>query len=198
MLEKDSSLITPYLKELHLDSYSSRYNRNFNFIWQLNNYKDIADILFNYFSTDENKYQFGWHFFEEFFGGSNADIQKAYLFDKLKAYSDNEKVTDMIFDAVVNCLGDHIYESVDSLLSLSSDIKVFSKLSLLPHSHSWSGSEIPILQGELDKLLKIKEIIQAKKPKLSYLEHIEYIDKQIRYKENDIKRVRKQEFARDE
>ncbi len=198
ILEKDSSLIINYIKELYSDHHSSRYNRNFDFIWQLNNYKDIADILFDHFSTDENKYQFGWHFFEEFFGGSNTDIQKAYLLDKLKVYSDNEKITDMIFDAVVNSLGDHIYESVDSLLSLSSDIKVFSKLSLLPHSHSWSGSEIPILQAELDKLLKIKEIIQTKKPKLSYLEHIEYIDKQIRYKENDIKRVRKREFARDE
>jgi hypothetical protein len=198
ILEKDSSLIINYIKELYSDHYTSRCNCNFDFIWQLNNYKDIADILFDYFSTDENKYQFGRSFFEEFFGGSNIDIQKTYLLDKLKVYSDNEKVTNMIFDVVVNCLGDHICESIDTLLSLNSDIKVFGKLSLLPHSHSWSGSKIPILQAELDKLLRIKEIIQTKRPKLNYLEHIEYIDKQIRYKENDIERVRKREFARDE
>lgn len=198
ILEKDPSLIIPYLKELHSDNYTSKNNYNLDFIWKLQNYREIADTLFEYFLIDENQYQLGWHFFEEFFGGDNTENQKTYLISKLKAHTNNAKIIDMIFYAVVNCLGNHIYEFVDCLLSLTSDVKIFSRLSLLPHSHSWWGSEIPILQGELDKLLKIKEIIQAKKPKLSYLEHIEYIDKQIEYKENDIKQVRKREFARDE
>jgi len=104
----------------------------------------------------------------------------------------------MIFNAIVNRLSNHIYEFVDCLLSLTSDIEIFNNLSFFPDSRSWCGSEIPIFQGELDTLLKIKEIIQAKRPKLDYLEHIESIDKQIRDQENNIKRVRKQEFARDE
>lgn len=198
ILEKDSSLIINFINELYSDHHSSRCDSNLDFIWLLSNYKDICDMLFDYFSIDENKYQFGWHFFEEFFGGNSVDIQKIYLLDKLKVNIDNVKIIYMIFDVVVNCLGNHIYEFMECLLSLTSDIKVFSSMSLHPYSQFWNGSEVPILQAELDKLQKIKYIIKTKRPKLSYLEHVEYIDKQIRYKESDIKRVRKREFAREE
>lgn len=65
----------------------------------------------------------------------------------------------MIFNAVSNRLGNYICEFIDCILSLTSDVKIFSELNLLSHTHSWCGSEIPILQGELDKLLKIKKMI---------------------------------------
>lgn len=198
ILEKDTSFIICYLKELYSNMYIPRNKNEFEFIWNLSNNCEVVDVIFDFFSIDENQCQFGLHFFEDFFGGDNLDIKKVYLLDKLKIHYENEKIIEMIFEAIVNSLENCIFDAVDCLLSLTSDIKIFSKLRLLPHSYFFTGSEIPYHQKQLDKLLRIKDIILLKKPKLRYLEHIEFVDKQISDLENEIKRVRRMEFSRDE
>lgn len=81
--------------------------------------------------------------------GNSVDIQKTYLLDKLKANIDNIKIIYMIFDAVVNCLGNHIYEFVECLLSLTSDIKVFSRMA--PYSRIPNhGVEVKFLYFKLN------------------------------------------------
>lgn len=193
ILSQKPQYITDYLENLYKDVYS-RHGRDMTFIWQLDNHKDVADIILQHILVKKNKYKYDWFFYGELFGCNELERQVTYLKQLIEDRIADEKIIYLVFVAVSNSLGDYIYEFVDHLLSCTDDLNLFKNINLLPQTHSWSGSIIPIYQNELGKLQKIKQIALTKTPHLKFIEHVGYMDTLIRYKESDIKHWRKREF----
>ena len=64
-------------------------------------------------------------------------------------------------------------------LSKNNDFEAFKELYLFPTSSCWTGSELPLIQDEIDFLEKLKSQLTE----VSYLQHKSYINKLIDSKE---------------
>ena len=56
-------------------------------------------------------------------------------------------------------------------LSLNKDFNHFKQICLLPMSKSWSGSEVPIIEEEVDYIKSIRDSLKG----IDYLEHLGYL-----------------------
>ena len=92
-----------------------------------------------------------------------ADIEKMRLIFEINAYIELKSRVDVI-----------IY-----YLSKNNDFEAFKELYLFPTSYSWTGSELPLIQDEIDFLEKLKSQLTE----VSYLQHKSYINKLIDSKE---------------
>jgi len=92
-----------------------------------------------------------------------ADIEKMRLIFEINAYIELKSRVDVI-----------IY-----YLSKNNDFEAFKELYLFPTSSCWTGSELPLIQDEIDFLEKLKSQLTE----VSYLQHKSYINKLIDSKE---------------
>ena len=82
-------------------------------------------------------------------------------------------------------------------LTLNSDIEVFEKLELVTKSEVYMGSRIPIIQNHKESWEKVLAVIETMPRRIDFLEHKEYVERQIQYCTNDIHREMKVEFLED-
>ena len=82
-------------------------------------------------------------------------------------------------------------------LKKSSNFDVFRKLEIIPRSQSWSGSHIPILEGEKKTWNEVLSIIDRLPNRLDFYEHKEYVSRRITGCDSNIKDEMKREFFED-
>lgn len=92
-----------------------------------------------------------------------ADIERMKSLFRINAYIELKSRVDVI-----------IY-----YLSKNNDFEAFKELYLFPTSSCWTGSELPLIQNEIDFLKKLKSQLTE----VSYLQHKSYINKLIDSKE---------------
>ncbi|MDE9423412.1 hypothetical protein P1O03_08110, partial [Erysipelothrix rhusiopathiae] len=75
-------------------------------------------------------------------------------------------------------------------LSLNKDFNHFNQIYLFPMSKSWSGSEVPIIEEEIDFIKFIRDSLDG----IDYIEHRVYLEGIIDSKNKYLKKVLYEEY----
>ena len=100
----------------------------------------------------------------------------------------------MVFIVVSSCLGKYKCEYIKQYLKLNPDIESFKYLELFPMSWSIIGSAIPHYQHRVNEWRDILETVKTLDPAINYLEHIDYLELQMKYSQKELDKEAKREF----
>ena len=155
--------------------YSEKICYAFNvLINEMKNYSDEA--VFKIFGKDGNR--------------RNEEKKKGWLLEQLyNSKSDLNRCKRLIY-VVATAFSDWEVEYVMKFLSFNKNIEDFKNMYLFPLMRSWSGSEIPIINEELDFLYKLKNQISG----TDYIGHKSFIEKIIREREKYKEQVEIREY----
>ena len=196
ILEYKIEEITGYIRAVYYDTQSVCIldEENFEFIWDLEKYEDILNLSIDYILS--NDHWTNYDLINVFFTNLGENEEKAYQFIKKQIdihYNDRAYMY-MVFTVVASCLGKYKYEYIKQYLLLNPDIESFKSFDLFPNSYSAVGSFIPLYQQRIDEWEEILNTVKSLGPAINYLDHIEYLELQLKYIQRDLDREAKREF----
>jgi hypothetical protein len=201
LVERDYKVLFEFLDFKSKDriSYHDLIHEDFEFLWKLDNYQEIINAIFNYF-IEYNAYHFSEKAINAFFPKNKVElVNKAidFLRSIIVNHFDNDKYIEVVFNVICYSYPNSRDEFLSTFLKLNKSFDLFKKLELVRRGHSFSGSYIPILEN--DKLLwqRILSLIQNIPNGLDYIEHKDYVDKEIYYCDLRMKQEMKREFLDD-
>ena len=201
LLIRDSNVLIRLLKfnSPNRISYHDLEHENFDFIWELENYIEIIDSIFEFYISSES-YYFSENAVASFFSTSK-DKHGNKPIDYLKSIIDkkylNNKYIDVVFSIICYKYPDLKMEFLERFLKLNSNFEIFKNLEIIQRSKSWSGSYIPILEGEKRIWGNVISVIDRLPNRLNYYDHKEYANRRIGYCDLRIKDEMKREFYED-
>lgn len=171
-------------------------NNIFEIIWGLDNFEDLIDIAYNnVFSNNTNVL---WHekslnIFSDSDNTSDLVKERKELWIKkyIKNNINNADNLKEIFYIILYAFPNKKITYFSEFLKYSKDYDLFKMMPLHPYSLSWCGSEIPIIDEEIDFL---KSLINSIPTSIDYIDHKAYIEEEIKSAEKDRKLTLKQEY----
>lgn len=82
-------------------------------------------------------------------------------------------------------------------MTKNTNFELFKSLEITRNSKSWSGSEIPLIENDINRWKDVLAMLDEMPNTLEFLKHKEYAEKNIHWGEEDKKRVMKREFYED-
>lgn len=175
-------------------------NAVFDKIWTLDNYCELINIAYAnmrdaYFCHMRNDTII--HMFA-YSGKSNQLIMERKEF-WIKAHIDRyaydeAKIKD-IFNVIAEVFPEKRLEYIKVFLERNSDVDMFKKISIFSNSQSWSESEVPLIEKEIEFLQGLLNELSG----IDYLEHKQYLKEWIRgekqYKQKVLQREYMYDFA---
>ncbi len=201
LLQRDFNFIIRFLKynSPNRISYHDLEHERFDFIWELGNSTKIIDSVFEFFITNEPFY-FSERAVAAFFpqinskyGNKPIDYLRGILEDKYL----NDKYVDVVFSIICYKYPSLKMEILEMFLTLNNDFEVFRKLEIIQRSKSWSGSYIPVVEGEKKIWENVLSVLESLPNRMDFYEHKEYTTRQIGYCDLRIKDEMKREFHED-
>jgi hypothetical protein len=180
-------------------SYHDLEHENFDFIWELNNYCDIVDSIFDYFISSDSYFYYE-RYIAAFFPQSidkcnNMPIE--YLKNILEKKYQEDQYLEVIFSIISYRYPKLKMQFLKNVLMLNNSMDVFRSLEIIPRSRSWSGSHIPILEGEKKTWSEVLEVIESLPNRMDFYEHKEFVSRCIAGCNLSIKDEMKREFIED-
>jgi|GEM_PF-1132220 len=201
LLQRDSNFLIRLLKFNFPNriSYYDLEHENFDFIWELDNYINIIDSIFELYISSKT-YCFSENAVASFFSGvKNKHGNKPI--DYLKSIIDknylNNKYIDIAFSIICYKYPDLKMDFLERFLKLNSNFNFFKDLEIIKRSKSWSGSYIPILESEKKIWENVISVLNRLPNRLNYYDHKEYANRQIGYCDLRIKDEIRREFYDD-
>lgn len=199
LLQRNSSIIIQLLKFNFQNRHDDLEHENFDFIWELDSCSEIINSIFGYFIASKT-YYFSESSLAAFFPVARDKYDNKPV-DYLKSLIDQKYFDDKYMDAVFGIIcykyPDLKMEFLERFLKLNTDVEVFKDLEIIKRSNSWSGSYIPILEGEKKIWENVIFVLDGLSNRLNYYEHKEYANRQISYLDMRIKEEMKREFFED-
>lgn len=196
-LQNDSRFITKFLDSMYTrDSYmTDYYYKNITPLWALPNHKEIAMIAIDYFIS-KDFYNYSEDMAMMMFSDLNEYRDQAVTFitNLINEYHDNNTYMEAIFDVIANIFPDYRNFFLKQFLKLNQDINLFTQIDLFPRSMTTVGSRIPYIQNEIDSWNKVLDTIKSLNMGIKLINHITHVEKQIKYKEEEIRSETKYEF----
>jgi DNA polymerase III delta prime subunit len=180
-------------------SYHDLEHENYDFIWELDNYRETIKSLIDFFL--ENKpYLFWERTINAFFPKSlekygNKPIQ--FLHNLIQTSSYESNYMEVVFNIICYSYPSKRDEFLKNILLINSDVELFKKLELVKRGGVFSGSRIPYIEKDIKSWEKVLVVLAEMSNRLDFFEHKEYVEKQISYCRSDKKRVMKREFFSD-
>jgi len=201
LVERDYNVLFEFLDFNSKDriSYHDLIQEDFEFIWKLDNYQEIIIAIFNYF-LESNTYHFSEKAINAFFPKNKEELDNKAI-DFLKCmlinYCENEEYIEVIFNIICYSYPNLRDEFLDTFLKNNNNFAIFKKLEIVRRGHSFSGSYIPILEN--DKLIwqRVLSVIQNLPNGLNFIEHKDFVAREIDYCDLRIKDEMKREFLDD-
>lgn len=181
-----------YTRDTHMTDY---YYKNITPLWTLPNHKEIAMIAIDYFIT-KDFYSYSEDMAMMMFSDLDEQRDRAIVFitNFINEYHTNNTYMELIFDVIANIFPDYRNVFLKQYLKLNQDFNSFERIDLFPRSMTTVGSRIPYIQNEIDSWNKILDTIKSLNMGIKLINHIAHVEKQIKYKEEEIKREAKYEF----
>jgi len=201
LLQGDSNVLIRLLKfnsPIRI-SYHDLEHENFDFIWELDNYKSIIDSIFEFYISSET-YYFSERAIAAFFPAAMDKYGKKpieYLNNIIDEKYLNEKYIDIVFSIICYKYSGLKMEFLERFLKLNADFVIFKNLEIIQGSKSWSGSYIPVLEGEKKIWENVISVLNKLPNRINYYDHKEFANRQIGYIELRIKDETKREFYED-
>jgi hypothetical protein len=201
LLHRDSNVIIRLLKfnSPNRTSYIDLEHENFDFIWELDNYTKIINSIFEYFITSDT-YYFSERAIAAFFPSTKdkyGNKPTEYLKNIIEHKHMSDKYMSIVFSVICYKYPDLKFEFLERFLILNSDFEIFKNLEITQRSNSWSGSYIPILEGEKKIWENVISVLNSLPNRINYYVHKEYVNRQIVYCDLAIKDEMKREFYED-
>lgn len=204
ILEVDPDFIGEYFDHMYspTDTKSMLNYRDpdFSILWLQDNYERIMDkIVKSVFSREKYHY---YSDLRKFFSplGDEAknqavlDRQDEYLQNVIKARCDDNDFIAFIFDVVSDFSPARRIKLISSFLEHNKKFGDFKELQLEPRSSSWSGSQVPMIQEEINFFEEILSFLNT----VDLLPHRNYIEQRIGGLKKYLKSTMKREFIGDE
>lgn len=177
------------IKECNIDS------RIFDKIWMMDNYCELVDIAY----TNMRDSYFGYlrhGTIIHMFASSEKDKplimerKEAWIREHIDKYAYDEAKIKDIFNVIATVLPGKRLEYIKEFLEKNNSFDMFKKIPLFPSSRSWSGSEVPLIEKDIEFLQKSLDEISG----VDYLEHKLYLKEWIRGKKQYKQKVLKREY----
>lgn len=174
-------LYAEYINENEDRSYSYEHDRIMA-CWELDNYMNIFDYLFD-FVVEKNEY-YRWRAKEEFKNllvhEQGKDLRnerkEEWVLQTVERYNEDNKKMIALFEALSE-LGTCIREkAIAKFVQYNKDYEIFTKLSLEPNHWGGTGSMVPCMQGRV----KFYESLLSYFTGVDLLKHKQYIQENIR------------------
>mgnify|MGYP000860837917 FL=1 len=163
------------------------------------NSNTIINSIFEYFIASET-YYFSERAISAFFPSAKDKYGRKsieYLENLIDEKYLNDKYIDVVFSIICYKYPGLKMEFLERFLKLNSDFESFKNLEIIQRSKSWSGSYIPILEGEKKIWENVISVLDRLPNRLNYYDHKEYANRQIGYCDLRIKDEMKREFYED-
>ncbi len=198
LVAKDYTILIQLLAFTHPAriSYHDTQHQNFEFIWELPNYEGIIQSLFDFFAREER--YFSWEraiigFFPKNINNPE-DKPFQFLHKTIQERHHDVSYIELVFNILCYTYPTFLDEFLKEFLALNSDFEVFTKLELVPRSGVYMGSRVPQIQKQRESWVKVLSVIETMQNRIDFLEHKDYVLKQISYCDLDIKRETKWEI----
>lgn len=181
-------------RECNLDS------RIFDRIWMMDNYCQMIDIA--YANMRDSYFRYLRHdTILHLFASSEKnkplimERKETWIREHIDKHAYDEAKIKDIFDVIATVFPGKRLEYIKGFLEKNSNFDMFTKISLFPSSRSWSGSEVPLIEKDIEFLQKLADEISG----VDYLEHKLYLKEWIsdkkQYKQKVLKREYMENFA---
>lgn len=201
LLERDPNIL---IRVLQFNSHNQMYYKDleydsYDFVWEMDNCNTVMNSIFEYFITSQPCFS-PERAISTFFPGTTDKYDKKpikYLENLIDEKYLNAEYIDIAFSII--CIKYPVLKMnfLERFLKLNSNIEIFKTLEIIPRMQSWSGSHIPILEGEKKIWENVISIIDRLPNRVNYYGHKDYANRQIGYCDLEIKSDMKREFYED-
>lgn len=184
-LDYDFSYLTKYLEIL-------KENRNYHFednklkiCWSKKNYLEIFDFIFEY-DLENNMllYQASSVFIK------NSERVRTWIKHTINKNYINKNKMISLFEYICQLDTETKIESLLYFISKNNNIEDFKVLNIEPITRTWSGSEIPLLEKDIETYKKLLENIKG----IKFIKHEKYLKERIEILKKEIKGIEKKEY----
>nr|OTO67939.1 hypothetical protein A5866_000134 [Enterococcus sp. 12C11_DIV0727] len=203
IIKLDLAFWVVYTKQVDMSSFHNNYDKEiFKQIWILDNYNELIDVAYENIVAPSYNFYFSFGKHETIFPvdiGQDSirnNHIKTWVLNFISKHSDNFEEVQNIFSVFVNNQNDEDkIQYIEKFLSCNKNYNDFMKLSLNPSSHSWSGSYVPIIEGEVNfwKKLLAQNFLKG----IEFIEHKNSIGERINFLENKKKETLLREYQDD-
>jgi predicted Zn-dependent protease with MMP-like domain len=170
---------------------------NFKFVWEHDNFIEVIDSLME-FSKVHNIWLADFeHFANKLFNIKRKDFidkQLYYIKNFIERNSDDKVAIRLIFNIINYSFSDKRIEFLKLFLHINQDPQIFESLTFYSSGGIYSGSRIPKIERNIEKLNQIHELLESLSQSGAFIEHRIFIKNEIEYLRRDITRERKREF----
>ena len=167
----------------------------FDKIWMMDNYCQMIDIA--YANMRDSYFHYLRHdTILHLFASSEKneplimERKESWIRDHIDKHAYDEAKIKDIFDVIATVFPGKRLEYIKGFLEKNSNFDMFTKISLFPSSRSWSGSEVPLIEKDIEFLQKLADEISG----VDYLEHKLYLKEWISDKKQYKQKVLKREY----
>ncbi|MEK3973080.1 hypothetical protein MHB79_18585 [Bacillus sp. FSL M7-0558] len=196
----DLTIIDQFLK-LILKSQNKSFRLrdvDFSFVWEKDNWEAILDrIVLIVFNQSKSKFYDKVSIFENLFSGPKdkriIERQDSWLRERISLWSSDEENITLLFYGISNLSKESKAQYLIHLLKKNDSFYLFCKIPLSPIFFSWSGSEVPVIEEQIELL----ELIDKSLTGIKFLRHRRWIQDKIEDYKERIKKVKINEFMED-
>ncbi|CAM3549950.1 glycoside hydrolase family 3 N-terminal domain-containing protein [Erysipelothrix anatis] len=189
LLEKDKEFLDTYI-DLALKNNIPNMVTKLTVIWSMNNYMELADLIFERISEFESKDRIYLSLgrYDAFF------IDSPSCNKWIESYIDNKynqiDLMKILFKLLSTATTERRKLFVLRYLSLNKDFSHFKQISILPMSQSFSGSRVPYIEKDVAFVKSIRDSLEG----IDYLEHRVYFEDIIGSQQKEIKKALYDEY----
>ena len=168
-------------------------------VWQLDNYKEIIySTIDSIYKLEKEKRYMIYHYLERLlsFIDRSRNVEKRDIFVKeyLEKYQNNKIRMSDLFNAMTYLSLPKKQEFIIYFCKTNPSFDIFKEIRLHLGSRSWSGSQVPVIEREINGFKEMQNLLNRSK----YLEHRTLIEKRISQLEREKREVITQEFLEED
>ena len=164
-------------------------------IWMLDNYCEMVNIAYNNLRDSYFHYLRHDTIIDMFASLEDEKLlvterKELWISEYIEKHAFDELKIKDIFDVIATAFPKKRVKFIKEFLGKNSNVDVFKNLYLFPSSRSWSGSEVPLIEKDIDFLQDLLNEISG----VDFLEHKLYLKKWISSKKKYKEKVLQQEY----
>lgn len=197
-IDLDLDIVEGFLEQSIRNTKITLSDLNLSFVWKLKEWQTILDRIMDFLNTNSSS-----NFYDRALILENLissvkedkiiERQDSWLKENISLWCYDEDKIIMLFYGIVNLNKERKSKHLISLLENNDSFDLFSKVPLFSLTYSWSDSEVPILVEKLEFLKLVDDSIIG----IKFLKHKRWIQENIEYYKERIKKVKILEYMED-
>ena len=205
LIENNTNFLKKFIKKMiNINNVSHGMNCNIDKLirlWEQENYDELIKIYFDTiisYKDNISLFMYESNIKDVFISSANTskiinDRKIKWIKNYIERFSDNTEHLNLIFQVVMSTLGDYTEELILYFININKNIEIFKSIELFPRSRSWSGSEVNLIEKDINFLNKLIDGVKG----IDYIGHKAYLKDIVSKKENYKQQVLVREYLED-